>query len=76
MSENNRVFDDVLTIIEVASLLKLSEQHVRRLAEAGQIPGRKLGDRWRFSREALLRSLVPVSAANGWNNWRRGDEQL
>ncbi|MCW2632782.1 MAG: binding domain protein excisionase family [Pseudonocardia sp.] len=49
--------DDVLTIRETASFLKLSDQHVRRLAEAGELPGRKLGDRWRFSRQALLRHL-------------------
>jgi len=49
--------DEVLTIREVADFLKLSDQHVRRLAEAGVLPGRKLGDRWRFSRVALLRHL-------------------
>jgi excisionase family DNA binding protein len=49
--------DEVLTIREAAGFLKLSDQHVRRLAEAGELPGRKLGDRWRFSRHALLRHL-------------------
>ncbi len=49
--------DEVLTIREAAGFLKLSDQHVRRLAEAGELPGRKLGDRWRFSRQALLRHL-------------------
>lgn len=49
--------DQVLTIRETASFLKLSDQHVRRLAESGELPGRKLGDRWRFSRQALLRHL-------------------
>lgn len=61
--------DEVLTIRETASFLKLSDQHVRRLAEAGELPGRKLGDRWRFSRQALLRHLEgevePEAGSNG-----------
>lgn len=48
---------DVLTLKELATFLKLSDQHTRRLAEAGELPGRKLGDRWRFSRGAVLRHL-------------------
>ncbi len=54
---NQNSSDEVLTIREAAGFLKLSDQHVRRLAEAGELPGRKLGDRWRFSRHALLRHL-------------------
>lgn len=60
--------DEVLTIRETASLLKLSDQHVRRLAEAGELPGRKLGDRWRFSRRALLRHLEGESTDEAGDN--------
>ncbi len=57
LARSTTSYDEVLTIREAAAFLKLSDQHVRRLAEAGELPGRKLGDRWRFSRPALLRYL-------------------
>lgn len=47
----------VLTPAAAADLLQVSEDDVRRLAEAGELPGRRVGDEWRFSREALLRWL-------------------
>ena len=44
---------DVLTIEEVAEFLRLPEDDVRRYAASLVIPGRQIGDQWRFSRRAL-----------------------
>jgi excisionase family DNA binding protein len=45
---------EVLTLEELATLLSLDLEATRALAEAGELPGRKLGDDWRFSRRAIL----------------------
>ncbi len=47
------VTDDILDADEVAKLLKLNEQTVKRLANRGELPGFKIGGRWRFRREAI-----------------------
>lgn len=46
--------DDVLSLDEAAALLRVEPTDVREMAEAGEIPARKLGQQWRFSRTALL----------------------
>jgi excisionase family DNA binding protein len=45
---------EVLTLEKLAELLSLDVEAARGLAEAGELPGRKLGDEWRFSRRAIL----------------------
>ncbi|HSW31790.1 MAG TPA: helix-turn-helix domain-containing protein [Longimicrobiales bacterium] len=45
--------DRLLSPVEVASILKVSERTVRRWAEEGRIPAVKLGSRWRFRRTDL-----------------------
>ncbi len=54
---------EVLTPSQAAQLLQVTETVVVEMAEAGAIPGRKLGDAWRFSRSALVGWLS--SAATG-----------
>jgi excisionase family DNA binding protein len=49
---------EVLTLEEVAELLHAKPGDVRRLAERGELPGRKLGRAWRFSRAAVLAWLA------------------
>jgi excisionase family DNA binding protein len=49
--------DEVLTLEEVAVLLKLPVDAVRHRAEAGELPGRRFGDAWRFARTAVLEWL-------------------
>ncbi len=44
---------EVLTIEEVAAFLRLPEDTVRHYAARLAIPGRQIGDHWRFSRRAL-----------------------
>jgi excisionase family DNA binding protein len=45
--------DEILEPKEVARLLKVHHRTVVRWAEQGKLPGFKLGDLWRFRREAL-----------------------
>ncbi len=42
--------DEILTIREVADLLKINEKTAYRLAGDGKIPGFKVGGSWRFRR--------------------------
>ncbi len=43
----------VMSLKEAAEFLGLSVPTVRDMAERNELPGRKLGTRWRFLREAL-----------------------
>ena len=45
---------DVLTPGQAAALLQVEEDAVLALAEAGRLPGRRIGDEWRFARAALV----------------------
>ena len=45
---------EVLTLGEAAELLRVDQATVSELAERGELPGRKLGRSWRFSRRAVL----------------------
>jgi excisionase family DNA binding protein len=56
---------EVLTLDEAAQLLRVDERTVRELALRGELPGRKLGRAWRFSRAALLEWLAQAQAASG-----------
>jgi excisionase family DNA binding protein len=56
---------EVLTAEQAAQLLQLEPTLLTRLAEKGQLPGRKLAGQWRFSREALLRWLAAPADADG-----------
>jgi excisionase family DNA binding protein len=55
MKEEN----DVLDARQAAAILKVHPVTVRLQAAAGVIPGRQIGNRWRFSRARL-------------NEWMRG----
>ncbi len=48
---------EVLSPAEVAELLQVEDELVTRLAEEGELPGKKIGDKWRFSRSAVLEWL-------------------
>jgi excisionase family DNA binding protein len=49
---------EVLTAAQAAELLQVTEEEVIVLAERGELPGRRIGDRWRFSRPALIAWLA------------------
>jgi excisionase family DNA binding protein len=48
---------EVLTVDEAATLLRIKAEELVTLAASGDVPGRKLGDDWRFTRSALLKWL-------------------
>src|SRR5512146_42014 len=49
---------EILTPAQLAGLLQVEEEVVVELAENGELPGRKIGEDWRFSREAILAWLA------------------
>ena len=49
---------DVLTPAQAAELLQVGEDELIELAEAGSVPGRRIGEHWRFSRPALIAWLA------------------
>lgn len=49
---------EILTSAQLAGLLQVEEETVVELAEQGELPGRKVGEEWRFSREAILAWLA------------------
>lgn len=48
-----RLMDEVLTVREVAALLKINEKTAYKLAARGEIPGFKVGGSWRFEKTQL-----------------------
>ncbi|GHF65183.1 excisionase family DNA binding protein [Deinococcus metalli] len=46
--------DDVLTLKEAAKFMGFHPVTVAKWAADGTLPGRKIGDSWRFRRSALL----------------------
>jgi excisionase family DNA binding protein len=53
---------EVMSAEQAAQLLQVEEALVVELAEAGKLPGRKLGAVWRFSRAALVAWLSAPEA--------------
>jgi excisionase family DNA binding protein len=49
---------EILTPAQLAGLLQVEEEVVVELAERRELPGRKVGEEWRFSREAILAWLA------------------
>jgi excisionase family DNA binding protein len=49
---------EILTPAQLAGLLQVDEKIVIELAEERELPGRKVGEEWRFSREAILAWLA------------------
>jgi excisionase family DNA binding protein len=45
---------EVLTVEQAAELLQVEPDDVRAMADAGDLPGRRIGDEWRFLRRAVL----------------------
>jgi len=55
----------VLTVDQLAELLQVDAKTVRSLAAKGELPGRKLGRHWRFSRQAVLDWLATPERRKG-----------
>jgi excisionase family DNA binding protein len=56
--ENGRLpVNDILTLEEVASYLRLTPQTIYKWAQEKRIPGAKLGKEWRFRKSIIDRWL-------------------
>lgn len=53
--------DQVLTIDELATYLKVSKSTLYKLVQEGKVPGQKVGRHWRFRRETIDRWLDRTS---------------
>ena len=53
-SGDSSVVAEVLTLQEAAEYLRVSVEEVDALATRCVLPGRKIGDQWRFHRSALV----------------------
>ncbi|HTL34209.1 MAG TPA: helix-turn-helix domain-containing protein [Kofleriaceae bacterium] len=51
-------FPDVMNSRQAGHFLQIEEKLLIELAEKGELPGKKLGPVWRFSREALVAWLA------------------
>ncbi len=49
---------EVLTVSQVAEMLQVDEKTIVELVKAGELPCRKLGSMWRFSRTAIIKWLA------------------
>jgi excisionase family DNA binding protein len=49
---------EVLSLAQLAELVQVPEEDLAAMAEAGELPGRRLGGEWRFSRAAVLAWLA------------------
>src|SRR3954447_14854205 len=56
---------EVFNLAQAADMLQVDEEVVEAMAEAGDLPGRKLGDDWRFARVGLLRWLSGADEEGG-----------
>ena len=46
--------EKVMTLAEAAKFLRVPVDQVRTLADDGKLPGRKIGDEWRFLKSMLV----------------------
>jgi excisionase family DNA binding protein len=53
------ISEKVMTLAEAAKFLRVSAPKARALAEARELPGRKIGEDWRFLHSALVEWLRP-----------------
>jgi hypothetical protein len=49
---------EIMNAAQAGQFLQIEEHNVIELAEAGRLPGKKLGPVWRFSRDALVQWLA------------------
>lgn len=49
--------EEVWTLSDVASFLRIADAQLASEAEAGRLPGRNLGGEWRFLKSAIVRWL-------------------
>ncbi|HEY4240663.1 MAG TPA: helix-turn-helix domain-containing protein [Kofleriaceae bacterium] len=55
---------EIMNAEQAGQFLQIDERNVLELAEAGKLPGKKLGPAWRFSRAALVAWLSTPEKPN------------
>lgn len=50
--------DEILTLEQVAKLLKLHRRTIYNLVRNGTLPGRRVGRSWRFLRSEIMKFLL------------------
>lgn len=53
--ERYQALPDVLTVTQVAKLLQVSRQTIYSLIKKGKLKGKRVGQRWRFSKAAIIK---------------------
>src|SRR4051794_13517486 len=61
---------EILTPAQLAGLLQIEEEVVGELAQKQELPGRKIGEEGRFSREAILAWLAEGGGGSGGSSGR------
>jgi len=54
---------EILTLGEAAEFLRTTDSDLERAAARGEVPGRRIGEGWRFSRAALLAWLATATGS-------------
>jgi excisionase family DNA binding protein len=66
----NGPFGEVLTLAEAAAFLRLPEPEILRQVQEQGLPGRQMGNEWRFSKAAVQRWLsVPAPQKSAQGIW-------
>jgi excisionase family DNA binding protein len=68
-AESGKQPDEVLTLAEVAAYLRAREPDVLRLVQEQGLPGRRVGDGWRFLKPAVERWLSTPAAPERGRFW-------
>lgn len=55
------LYDDILTIEEVAEILKIGMTHAYRIVRSGQLKGYKEGKDWKIPKQALSEYVISHS---------------
>ena len=66
--------ENIVTVKELASFLKLTEATIYKLVSSGELPGFKIGDSWRFDIKEVLKLIKKGKKPNGKNRKNMGKE--
>jgi excisionase family DNA binding protein len=67
---NGVVVGDVLTLSEIAAFLRITEADVQRLVREQRLPGRRIGEDWRFLKSAVEHWLAAPATPDAAEFWR------
>lgn len=70
---------DVLTVSEAAAFLRVAESDIIELASQHGLPGRQIGDHWRFHKQGLVKWLCVPEEPDFWRmqfGALRGDARM